>query len=152
MTEDLINHQPDNQSRGTLSGIAIVLFAALVSTAMYALFFTLAYKKNLPDDQFRFVGVFMQITAAIVSVGLTQFLSRKIQGDRLGFMQAFLGGWMSCLVLGMLISFFYSIFSRITGQDNLPQGAFAAILMLFSFLGLVISLLLSFIFKKESGT
>ena len=149
MAEDLI--EPSNpNSRGALSGIAIILFSALIASGFYALFFSLAYKKNLPADQFRFVAMVLQIAAALVAVAMTQFLSRKIQGDRLNFMQAFLGGWMSALVVGMFISFFYSIFSKITGAENMPQGAFAAILMLFSLLGLFISLLLSFIFKKEN--
>ena len=147
MAEEASNN-PGPDSRGVLSGIAITLFSALISVTFFAIFFSLAYSKKLPYGQFQ--AVVLQTAAAIVAVGLAQFLSRKVQGDKLSFIQAFLAGWLSSLVLGMMISFFYSIFSRVTGVQVMPKGAFAMILMLFSLLGLIISLLLSFIFKKEN--
>lgn len=149
MAPDL-TEQPD--SRGVFSGILIALFSAAVAAVFYAVFFMLAYNKQLPEANFRFVDMVLQLSGAIVSVGMTQFLARQVQGGRLGFMQAFLGGWMSCLMLGMLISFFYGIFVKWKGLPALPEGAFAMKLMLFSLLGLIISLILSFIFKKEPAS
>jgi hypothetical protein len=146
MAEDLTNPEEPG-SRGVLSGILITLLSALVAALFFALFFSLAYYKKMPYGKPQ--AIILQVTAALVAVGMTQFLSRKIQGDRLSFLQAFLGGWMSSLVLGMFLSFFYNIFFRITEVQVMPEGAFAMILMLFSLLGLFISLLLSFIFKKE---
>ena len=149
MTEDLIN-QPDNNSRGFLSGITITLFSAIIAVLFFALFMGVAYTKKMPIEKLYFARMFLQITAVVVAVGMTQFLSRKIQGDRLGFMQAFLGGWMSSLMLGMLTALFYSIFYRVTELPLMPEGGFAILLIFFSALGLFISLLLSFIFKKEN--
>lgn len=148
MANDLMEQQPD--SRGTLSGIVIALLSAVVATTFYAVFFVLAYHKNLPEAHMRFVDMILQLTGALVTVAMTQFLSRNLQGGRLSFLQAFLGGWMSSLMLGMLISFFYSIFVKVKELPALPEGTFAMKLMLFSLLGLIISLLLSFIFKKEA--
>ena len=145
MPEQLTDN-PGSNSRGVLSGIAITLFSAFISAMFFALFFSLAFYKKMPYGKPQ--AIILQVAAALVAVGMTQFLSRKIQGDRLTFIQAFLGGWLSSLVLGMMISFFYTVFFRITEVQVMPKGAFAMILMLFSLLGLIISLLLSFIFKK----
>jgi hypothetical protein len=146
MTEEPMNTEsPD--SRGVLSGIVITLLSAGIAVSFFAVFFSVAYYKQMPYGQFQ--AIVLQVVSVIIAVAITQFLSRKIQGNRLSFMQAFLGGWLSALILGMLTSFFYSIFSKITGVQVAPKGAFAMILMLFSFLGLIISLILSIIFKKE---
>lgn len=139
--------QDSNNTRGVLSGITITLFAALVSTIFFALFFTLAYKKGLPYGPAQ--AMILQITSIIVTVSITQFLSRKIQGDKLSVMQGFLGGWMSSLVLAIFISTFYNVFSKITGMQLLPKGAFAVVLMLYSGIGIIFSLILAFILKKE---
>lgn len=137
----------NNNTRGILSGILITLFAAFLSTLLFGAFFTMAYVKKLPYG--RPQAMILQITAILVASGLTQFLSRKIQGDRLSFMQGFLGGWMSSLVLAIFISSFYTVFSNITGTQLLPTGAFAQVLMLYSGIGIFISLILALILKTE---
>jgi len=97
----------------------------------------------------RMQAMLSQVTSILFAVFLTQYLSRKIQGDRLKFMQGFLGGWMASLVLAMFVTAFYSIFSSITGTQLLPKGAFAMVLMLYSAIGVFVSLVFAFILKKE---
>lgn len=144
-----MNETPSNNTstRGILSGILITLFASLLSTIFFAAFFTLAYVKKMPYG--RPQAMILQITAILVTSAMTQYLSRKIQGDRLSFMQGFLGGWMSSLVLAFFITAFYSVFSSVTGTPLLPTGAFAQVLMLYSGIGIFISLILALVLKKE---
>jgi hypothetical protein len=136
-----------NPAQGMVTGIMITLFASTIATIAYAAVFSLAFYKgkyfgNVQNMGFTILSVFM-------SVLITQILSRMIQGNKLTFMQAFLGGWMSSLILGMFISFFYSIFIKITKTNALPEGTFALRMMLFSMLGIFISLFLSLIIKKN---
>jgi hypothetical protein len=64
-------------------------------------------------------------------------------------MQGFLGGWLASLVLAIFVNSFYTIFSKITGTAVLPKGAFAMVLMLYSAIGVFVSLVFAFILKKE---
>ena len=139
--------QPENNTRGLLSGIMIILFSALLSTIFFGGFFTLAYVKHMPYG--RMQAMLSQVTAILFAVVLTQFLSRKIQGDKLTVMQGFLGGWLASLVLGIFVNTFYTIFQKITGANIVPKGAFAMILMLYSAIGVFVSLVFAFILKKE---
>ena len=143
------NQSNESNPRGALSGIMIILFSTLLSTLFFAGFFTLAHIKNMPYG--RMQAMLSQVTSILFAVFLTQYLSRKIQGDRLKFMQGFLGGWMASLVLAMFVTAFYSIFSSITGTQLLPKGkgAFAMVLMLYSAIGVFVSLVFAFILKKE---
>ena len=142
-----MSEQQDNNPRGVLTGIMITLFSVLISTTFFGIFFTLAYIKKLPYGGMQ--AIILQVTSIIVAAGITQFLSRMVQGNKLSFMQAFLGGWMASLILAIFICSFYTIFSKITGMQFLPPGAFAKVLMLYSGLGIFISLILAVILKKE---
>jgi len=132
--------------RGTLSGIFIAILAAFLSGMFFALFTYMAYTHK------KFIGapqlVVLQVAAVIVAVGVTQFLYRQIQGNRLQYRQAFFGGWMSSLILGIFVAFYYNLFSKKTGIA-LPAGSFARVLILYNLLGLIISLILAFVFKKN---
>ncbi len=139
--------QQDNNPRGVVTGIMITLFSVLISTVLFALFFTTAYLKKMPYG--RSQALIFQFTSIVIAIGMTQFLSRKIQGNKLSIMQGFLGGWMASLVLAIFICSFYTIFSSITGMQLLPKGAFAKVLMLYSGIGIIISLILAVILKKE---
>lgn len=136
-----------SEAQGMLTGIMITLFAAFISALGYIAVFSLAYYKGFPFEQKQ--NIVFTILAVCIAVGITQILSRMIQGNKLSFMQAFLGGWMSSLVLCMFISFFFSIFIKITNTQKLPEGTFALRMMLFSMLGIIISLILSLITKKN---
>jgi H+/Cl- antiporter ClcA len=132
--------------RGTFSGIFIAILSAFVSVIFYALFVYLAYKQQKqmnPPQQ-----VILQVTAAAVAVGMTQFLFRQVQGNKLQFRQGFFGGWMSSLILGIFVISFYSIFSKNIGV-SLPRESFAMVLILYNLLGLIISFIFAFIFKKK---
>lgn len=144
MSEEI---QSENNTRGVLSGVMIVLFSSLLSTIFFGAFFTLAYVKHMPYG--RMQAMLLQVTSILFTVVLTQYLSRKIQGDRLKFMQGFLGGWLASLVLAIFINSFYTIFARITGKELLPKGAFAMVLMLYSAIGIFVSLIFALILKKE---
>jgi len=137
----------DNNTRGTMTGIMVTLFSALFATLFFAGFFILAYIKHMPYG--RMQAMLSQVTAILFAVVLTQFLSRKIQGDKLTVMQGFLGGWLASLVLGIFVNTFYTIFQEITGANIVPKGAFAMILMLYSAIGVFVSLVFAFILKKE---
>ncbi len=142
------NEQPtETNPRGALSGILITLIAALVSTLFFASFFTLAYIKHMPYG--RPQAMILQVTAIAFAVVLTLYLSRKVQGDKLSYMQGFLGGWMTSLVLALFVSSFYSIFSSITKTPTMPTGGFAMIVMLYSAIGMLFSLVSAIIFKKD---
>lgn len=91
----------------------------------------------------------LQITSILFAVALTQVLSKKIQGNKLSLMQGFLGGWMASLVLAIFVSTFYSIFSKVTGNQLVPKGALTMLVMLYSGIGIFISLILAIILKKE---
>ena len=138
---------PEGSTRGVMSGIMIILFSALLSTIFFGTFFTLAYLKKMPYG--RFQAMILQVTSILFTVVLTQYLSKKIQGDKLKFMQGFLGGWLASLVLAIFVNSFYAIFSKITGTAVLPKGAFAMVLMLYSAIGVFVSLVFAFILKKE---
>lgn len=137
----------DNNPRGVASGFVIAIISALFATLFFAAFTTLVYVKQMPFGKPQ--AVIVQITSIVMAVGLSQFLSRKIQGNKLTMMQALLIGWLTSLILAMFIATFYSIFSKITHQDLLQKGAFAMLLMLYNGLGLVWSIILGVILKKE---
>lgn len=139
--------QEESSARGMLSGIMIILFSSLLSTLFFGAFFTLAYIKKMPYG--RMQAMLLQVTSILFTVVLTQYLSKKIQGDKLKFMQGFLGGWLSSLVLSIFVNSFYTLFSKFTGTQVLPKGAFAMVMMLYSFFGIFISLIFAFILKKE---
>ena len=143
MTEEI----QENNPRGVASGFIIAIISALFATVFFASFTTLVYVKSMPFGKPQ--AVIVQITSIVMAVGLAQFLSRKIQGNKLSMMQALLIGWLSSLILAMFVATFYSIFSKITGQDLLQKGAFAMLLMLYNGLGLVWSIILGVILKKE---
>lgn len=143
----MIEEIQDNNPRGVASGFIIAIISALFATVFFASFTTLVYVKSMPFGKPQ--AVIVQITSIVMAVGLAQFLSRKIQGDKLTMMQALLIGWLSSLILAMFVATFYSIFSKITGQDLLQKGAFAMLLMLYNGLGLVWSIILGVILKKE---
>jgi hypothetical protein len=136
-----------SHTQGMLSGIVITLLAAFIAAVAYCTVFTLAHYngKDFGYEQ----NVVFSILSVIVAVATAQVLSRVIQGNKLSFMQAFLGGWMASLILGMFINFFYSIFIQYTKLPKLPEGSFAQIMMLFSMLGIITSLILSLITKKN---
>lgn len=137
----------DNNPRGVLSGFVIAIISALFSTLFFASFTTLVYVKNMPFGKPQ--AVIVQIVSVIIAVALAQFLSRKIQGDKLSMMQALLIGWLSSLILGMFIATFYTIFSSFTHQNLMQKGAFAMLLLLYNGLGLVWSIIIGVILKKE---
>ncbi len=137
----------DNNPRGVASGFVIAILSASLATIFFASFTTLVYVKNMPFGKPQ--AVIVQIVSVVMAVGSAQFLSRKIQGNKLSMMQALLIGWLSSLILAMFVATFYSIFSKITGQDLLQKGAFAMLLMLYNGLGLVWSIILGVILKKE---
>ena len=142
-----MNEQIENNPRGVVTGIMITLFAVIVSTVLFGSFFTAAYVKKMAYGNLQ--AMVLQLTSIVVAIGITQFLSRMIQGNKLSMMQGFLGGWMASLVLAIFICSFYTIFSNITGTQLLPKGAFAKVLMLYSGIGIIISLILAVIFKKD---
>ena len=82
----------DNNPRGVASGFAIAIISALFSTLFFASFTTLVYVKKMPFGKPQ--AVIVQIVSVIIAVGLSQFLSRKIQGAKLSMMQALLIGWL----------------------------------------------------------
>lgn len=137
----------DNNPRGVLSGFVIAIISALFSTLFFASFTTLVYVKNMPFGKPQ--AVIVQIVSVIIAVALAQFLSRKIQGDKLSMMQALLIGWLSSLILGMFIATFYTIFSSFTHQNLMQKGAFAMLLILYNGLGLVWSIIIGVILKKQ---
>ena len=139
--------QSDGNPRGALSGILITLISSLLSTVFFASFFTLAYIKHMPYG--RPHAMILQVTANAFAVVHTLYLSRKVQGDKLSYMQGFLGGWTSSLVLALFVSSFYSIFSSITNTPTMPTGGFAMIVMLYSAIGMLFSLISALIFKKD---
>lgn len=139
--------QPANNARGALSGILITLIAATMSTVFFASFFTLAYVKHMPYG--RPQAMILQVISIAFAVVFTLYLSRKVQGDKLTYMQGFLGGWMVSLVLALFVSFFYSVFSSITETQTIPKGGFAMIVMLYSAIGMLFSLVSAIIFKKD---
>lgn len=137
----------DSNPQGLLSGLLIALISSLFSTVFYGAFSTLTYIKNLKPGQAQIV--FVQIVSIIMCVFLAQFLARKIQGNKLSFMQALLIGWMTALMLAMFVAAYYTIFSKITGNNILPKGAFAMLLLLYSGLGMVWSIIIGVFLKKE---
>lgn len=142
------NEQPtDSNPRGVLSGFVIAIISALFSTIFFAAFTTLVYIKKMPFGKPQ--AVIVQIVSVIIAVVLSQFLSRKIQGDKLSMMQALLMGWLSSLILAMFIATFYSVFSSITHQNLMQKGAFAMLLILYNGIGLVWSIIIGVIIKKE---
>ncbi|MFN8283096.1 MAG: hypothetical protein U0U67_07755 [Chitinophagales bacterium] len=143
-----MSEQPsDSNPRGALSGILITLISAGMATLFFAAFFTLAYIKHMPYG--RPQAMILQVTAIAFTVILTLFLSRKVQGDKLSYMQGFLGGWMASLVLALFVSAFYSVFSSITKTPTMPKGGFAMVVMLYSAIGMLFSLAAAMIFKKD---
>lgn len=142
-----MENQQDNNPRGVVTGIMITLFSVLIATLLFASFFIAAYLQKMPYGNAQ--ALIFQFTSILVAIGMTQFLSRKIQGNKLSMMQGFLGGWMASLMLAIFICSFYTIFSSITGVQLLPKGAFAKVLMLYSGIGMIISLILAVILKKE---
>lgn len=139
------NNNPHAQ--GMLTGIMITLFSSAIGILCYGSVFLLAHYKGLVFGQPQ--NMVFTILSLLVTVVLTQVLSRQIQGNRLSMMQAFLGGWMSSLMLGMLVNFFYSIFIKLSHTPALPKGSFAQLMMLYSMLGIFISLPLSLLLKKS---
>lgn len=139
--------QQENNTRGVLSGFMIAIFSALFSTLFYSGFSTLVYVKKLPFGGPQ--AVIVQIVSIVFAVALSQYLARKIQGNKLSIMQALLIGWLTSLMLAMFIASFYTIFSKVTGQHLLPKGAFAMLLLLYNGLGLVWSIIIGVILKKE---
>ena len=137
----------DNNPRGVASGFAIAIVAALFATVFFASFTTLVYVKKMPFGKPQ--AVIVQIVSVIIAVVLSQFLSRKIQGNKLSMMQALLIGWLSSFILAMFIATFYSVFSTFTHQNIMQEGAFAMLLLLYNFLGLVWSIIIGVILKKE---
>ena len=136
-----------NHTQGMLTGIMITLFAALIGVVAYGSVFTLAHYMGKDFGQLQ--NTVFTVLSVIVAVVLAQLLSRGIQGNRLSFMQAFLSGWMASLILGMFINFFFTIFIQITKMPPLQEGSFARMMMMFSMLGIFISLILSLITKKS---
>ncbi|MDB5227794.1 MAG: hypothetical protein JWN78_1987 [Bacteroidota bacterium] len=141
-----MNEEQRDNPRGALSGVFIATISAVVSASFFILFFYMAYTKgkHLGPPQL----VILQLTAVLVTVGMTQFLFRQIQGNKLLYRQGFLGGWMSSLILGIFVAFFYNIFSKKSGIA-LPSASFAMVLILYNLLGLIISLILAFVFRKN---
>ena len=137
----------DNNPRGVLSGFVIAIISALFSTVFFAFFTSLVYIKKMPFGKPQ--AVIVQITSIIIAVILAQFLSRKIQGNKLSMMQALLMGWLTSLILAMFIATFFTIFSRITHQDIMQKGAFAMLLLLYNGLGLIWSIIIGVFLKKE---
>lgn len=138
--------QPANNARGALTGIFISLLSALFSALFFIGFTYLAYikkKQMIPAQQ-----VIVQIMAASLAIGLTQFLFRQVQGNKLLFKQGFLGGWMSSLMLGIFIAFYNNIFANHIGSP-LPKIAFAMVLMLYNLLGIIISFIFALLLRKQ---
>lgn len=136
----------DNNPRGAVTGIFIALLAALFSALFFIGFTYLAYIKNktmVPAQQ-----VIIQVVTASVAIGLTQYLFRQVQGNKLLFKQGFLGGWMSSLMLGIFIAFYNNLFAKHLGNP-LPKIAFAMVLMLYNLLGIIISFIFALILKKN---
>ncbi len=143
------NNQTDYNPRGVMSGITIALFSAFVSVVFYAGFYSLAYVKKLPFGNTQ--AVILQMTAILTTVVMYLYLSRKVQGNKLSLLQGFLGGWMSSLMLAIFVITFYSIFQRVTKINLIPEGSgvFSSILMLYSAIGMFISLIFALLFKKS---
>lgn len=143
------NNEQDYSPRGVLSGITIALFSAFVSVLFFAAFYSLAYVKKMPFGNMQ--AVILQTTAILTTVVMYQYLSRKIQGNKLSIMQAFLGGWMASLILALFVITFYSIFQKITKINMVPDGSgvFSSVLMLYSAIGMFISLIFALILKKS---
>ena len=137
----------DNNPRGVASGFIIAIISALFSTLFFASFTTLVYVKKMPFGKPQ--AVIVQIVSVIIAVALSQFLSRKIQGNKLSMMQALLIGWLSSLILAMFIATFYSVFGSVTHQDLMQKGVFSMLLLLYNALGLIWSIILGVILKKE---
>lgn len=136
-----------NSAQGMLTGIMVTLFAALIGAIAYGSVFSLAHYTG--KDFGSLQNQVFTILSVIVTVAVSQILSRVIQGNKLNFLQAFLSGWMASLILGMFVNFFYSIFIKITKMPPLGEGSFASIMMLYSMLGIFVSLVLSLIIKKS---
>lgn len=134
-------------ANGFLAGISITLLSALVACLLFAGTFIMANRKGLEYTPFH-AQVF-QMVAMFVAIAMTQFLSRQIQGNKLSFMQAFLGGWMTNLILAIFIFTFYRIYFTVTKQEGIPEGQFGAMLFLYSGLGLMLSAILAIFFKKS---
>lgn len=141
------NSNASNNPRGVLSGFMIAIVSALFSTVFYVTFTLLAYTKKMPFGQAQVVV--LQIICIIMSVILAQFLARKIQGNKLSMLQALLSGWLTSMMLAIFISSYYTIFSKITGLNIMPKGAFAMLLLLYNGLGLVWSIIIGVFMRKE---
>jgi hypothetical protein len=137
----------DNNPRGALTGIFIALLSALFAALFYIGFTYLAYIKNKPMAGAQ--QVIVQVVSAAFAIGLTQFLFRQVQGNKLQFKQGFLGGWMASLMLGIFVAFYYNIFAKHIGNP-LPKIAFAMVLMLYNLLGIIISFIFAFVLKKTN--
>lgn len=137
----------DSNPQGVLSGLLIALISSLFSTMFFGAFITLTHIKNIVPKEAQIV--FVQIVCVIMCVFLAQFLAKKIQGNKLSFMQALLIGWLTALMLAMFVAAFYTLFTKITGIRTLQNGAFAMLLLLYNGLGIVWSIIIGVFLKKE---
>lgn len=132
------------------SSVVIVLFSAFLATVAFIGANLIPVSLDLPKKNELF-EIFVGITTILFGIGFTIFALRKIHKE-IGFGKLFVSGWMTTLVMSLMISIFYLVaFEK--NLIPLQEGERAwniipVVILKYNALGMMFSALLAIIFKK----
>lgn len=141
----------DYQRAETPSTTTIVFFSAFLASVAFIGANLIPVSLDLPKKNDLF-EIFVGITSIVFGIGFTVFALRKIYPS-VGFGKLFVSGWMTTLVMSILISAFYVIaFAK--GWIPLQEGeelknVIPVVILKYNALGMMLSALLAIIFKKQ---
>lgn len=141
----------DLQRAQAPSTTVIVLFSAFLASVAFIGANLIPVSLDLPKKNDLF-EIFVGISSIVFAIGFTIFVLRKIYTS-VGFGKLFISGWMTTLVMSLLISTFYVIaFTKSwiplqEGEDL--KNVIPVVILKYNALGMMFSALLAIIFKKQ---
>lgn len=128
------------------STAVIVIFSGILAFIAYAATGVAVVKLDLPPNPT--FDIFTGITTILFGIGFSFFVLRK-RDVLVSFGKLFVAGWMTTLVMGILLVLFYFLaFEWLTGESP-PENFASVVLLKYNAFGMMFSALLGFIFKKQ---
>lgn len=124
----------------------IVLFSGLLGFLAFAATKIVTLKMDLPPNQN--FDVFVGVATIVFSIGFCIFVLRKRDG-LVSFAKLFIAGWMTTLFMGLLIVAFYQLAYKWLAGVEPPEGFASAVILKYNAFGMIFSVLLGYIFKKQ---
>ena len=132
-----------------VSSLPAVIYAALFSGLVFAGAFSLIHYQQINFTQQLKIALTVSVIFMDVYMAIAVY---KHMARRLTFVQAFLSGWASALLLALLVIIYQAFFYQAMLKVEFPDNFWVPTLVIHNIIGAMLSCILALIFRTKVNT